>query len=487
MFFLFIIALIFGGIFFVLYALARKDIARLDEEKQRVDQEKRLVVDFMHDLVEALGEELNRQDLFQRIVREAAQTTGALSACVFESNGENLLKGSAVEGLFPPQSPLAERSNVQLTTRTKFIEQILRSETIPCGEGLIGSVAASGEAVLIRDAAKDPRVIQHDDPALVVKSMIVAPIVFRGRLIGVLAVANPSDGLSFNEIDFSLVQSLAEQAGLAIHNAESLNLQWDKKKLDVDLALASNIQQMMLPQTYPNIPNLDVDAVYIPAQKVGGDLYDFFPLPGNRLGLAIADVSGKGIPASLLMATCRCNLRHFAQLFDSPSGVLQALNRSMAPDMRQDMFVTLIYAIVDVAKREVVFARAGHELPIHSYHDLKKGIHVTETIGSEGIAVGLVESDLFDSVIEDKRVPFGPGGTFVLYTDGVSEAANAEGVEFSGGRLADVVKHFRDRTCKELNGGILDSVERFVGSGGVSDDISLVSIKYCEEPRDSSW
>lgn len=478
MHFLLLIAIILAVVFLSLYFLARKDIARLDEEKQLINQEKQLVVDFMHDLVEALGEGLSRQDLFQRIVHAAILSTGALSACVFERTKENTLKGVAVEGLFPPQAPLPERSKVKLTTRAKFIEQILKSETIDFGEGLIGSVAQKGEAVLIEDGASDPRVIKHDDPALAVQSIIAAPIIFRDRLIGVLAVANPADGMAFNETDYSLAQSLADQAGLAIHNSDLLNLQIEKKKLDLDLSLASNIQQMLLPKEYPKVKDLEMDAVYIPAQKVGGDLYDFFPLSETRLAVAVADVSGKGIPASLLMTICRCNLRHFSALHDSPSKVLMELNRSMAPDMRQDMFITLIYAVVDTAKNEIVFARAGHELPLLSRHDSEKGIHVTEMVGSEGIAVGLVDPELFDAVIEDKTVPFEKGNMLVFYTDGVTEAANEEDVEFSGGRLADVVKTLRNRTCRELNQGVLDSIDRFAGRHRISDDISLVTVKH---------
>lgn len=478
MYFLLIIAITSAIVFFSLYFRARKDIARLDEEKQLIHQEKQLVVDFMHDLVEALGEGLSRSDLFQRIVHAAILSTGALSACVFERVGDATLKGVAVEGLFPPQKPLPESSKVKLTTRAKFIEQILKSETVEFGEGLIGSVAQTGEAVLIQDGAKDPRVFKHDDSVLTIKSAIAAPVIFREKLIAVLAVANPADGLSFTETDFSLVQSLADQAALAIHNADLLNLQLEKKKLDLDLSLASNIQQMLLPKEYPSVADLEVDAVYIPAQKVGGDLYDLFRISEHKLGLAVADVSGKGIPASLIMTICRCNLRHFSTIHDSPSRVLSELNRSMSPDMRQDMFITLIFAIIDTEKHEVIFARAGHELPLLAYHNRETGIHVAETIGSEGMAVGLVDSALFDSVIEDKRVPFESGNVLVFYTDGVTEAANEEGVEFSRARLADVIKTLRSRPCRELNQGIIDSVQRFAGPDGIGDDISLVTVKH---------
>ncbi len=474
----FFIALTFAVVFFFLYLLAKKEITRLDEIRQLADQEKQLVVDFMHDLVEALGEGLSREDLFQRIVHAAILSTGALSACAFENQDEKELKGVAVEGLFPPQKPLPESSKVKLTTRAKFIEQVLKSETIAFKEGIIGEVAANRQAVLIQDGLNDPRVIRHDDASLLVKSIIAAPVIFRDKLLGVLAVANPSDGLAFNETDFSLVQSLADQAGLALHNADLLNLQLEKKKLDLDLSLASNIQQMLLPKENPFMEGLEMDAVYIPAQKVGGDLYDLFPLGPGKLGVAIADVSGKGIPASLLMAICRSNLRHFSRYHDSPAAVLKELNRSMAPEMREDMFITLIYAVVDMNRHEVVFARAGHELPFLSHANNPGQTPVVEMLGSEGMAVGLVGDEIFDLVMEDRVIPFQPGNALVLYTDGVTEAVNGEGIEFSSGRLADVVKTLRNRSCKELNKGILDSLDRFAGRRGIGDDISLITLKH---------
>ncbi len=461
-----------------LYLSARKEANRIDEEKQMVFQEKQIVLDFMHDMVEALGEGLSREELFQRIVHAAILSSGALSACVFERNADGKLKGAAVEGLFPPQRALPESSKVKLTTRAKFIEQILKSEVLEMGEGVIGEAARSGEVILIEDGAADDRILRHDDPSLVVNSLIAAPILFRNQLIGVLAVANPSDGLSFNENDVSLIRSLAEQAGLAIHNSALLNLQLEKKKLDVDLSLASNIQQMLLPAEYPRIDSLDIDAYYIPAQKVGGDLYDFFPLSDNRLGIAVADVSGKGIPASLLMTICRTNLRHFARLFDSPSKVLSELNRSMAPDMRGDMFITMTYAVVDVPHGRITLSRCGHELPLLSHRDAKTGIYVTDSLDSEGMAVGMVPSELFDSVIEEKEVSFESGDIFVLYTDGVTEACNEEGIEFSGGRLADVVKTLRNRSARELNQGIIESIDRFAAKASTyADDITLVTVK----------
>ncbi len=475
---LFILGLIVGGgIGWYFYFQMRREISLLDEDKQMLAQEKQIVLEFMHNMVEAIGEGVGREELFRRVVHSAILSTGAFSACVFERTPEEQLRGVAVEGLFPPHRPLPDSAKLKLTTRAKFIEQVLRSEVFDVGEGLVGSVAKTGKGMLISDAREDPRIVKHDDPALEVRSCIVVPINFRETSIGVLAIVNSADGVAFNETDFSLAQSLAEQAGLAIHNLDLMAMQIEKNKLDVDLSLASSIQGMLLPHDFPSTPGLDLDARYLPAQKVGGDLYDLFQLDDGRLGVAIADVSGKGIPASILMAICQSNLRHLAQDFRSPAKVLSEMNTVMNEEMRLDMFITMIYAIIDPVRGEILMARAGHELPILFSANSESGMMRATMPGSEGMALGMVPTQLFSEVIEDKRIPFGPGDLFCLYTDGITESANQEGTEFSSSRLADAIKLLRNRSASDLNAGILETMHRFAGKEKQADDITLVSVR----------
>ena len=201
--------------------LVRQHTMRLDEDRQQIARDRQRVVDFMHLMVETLGEGLTRQELYQRIVHATILCTGALSACIFERT-ENTMRGVAVEGLFPPHRPLTGLARGDLTTRAKFIEQVLKSDEFPIGEGIVGRVALSGKGELLADAAGDAGMVKHEDPALIVRSIIAVPLVFRGRFFGVLAVANPvGDGL-FTEMEFSLMQSLAEQASLALHSLELL-------------------------------------------------------------------------------------------------------------------------------------------------------------------------------------------------------------------------------------------------------------------------
>jgi sigma-B regulation protein RsbU (phosphoserine phosphatase) len=459
------------------YWRERRVLDRTEEDRQQMQQERERVVDFMHHMVEALGEGLTRQELLQRIVHASILCSGALSACIFEKTAQNTMRGVAVEGLFPPHRPLSEISEGKVTTRARFIEQVLKSEEFPVGDGIVGRVAQSGQGELLADAATDPRIVRHHDPALAVRSVIAVPLSFRGRFFGVLAVTNPVDEKPFSQTDFALVRSLAEQAALALHNAEFLHLQLEKKQLDLDLSIASGIQQMLLPRVMPSVGGLDLDARYTPAQQVGGDLYDMFALSESRLGVAVADVSGKGIPASLLMAICRTNLRQIAPRHASPARVLTELNRTLSVDIQSGLYVTMLYAVIDTAANTVTFARAGHELPLFARREIVSGIYLTEYVGSEGMPLGMVSDELFAGVIAERTEPFTPGDVFVLYTDGVTEAPNEEQKEFSGSRLADAVRTLHNRPAEAMNDGIIETVHRFIGNTPQRDDFTLVTVK----------
>src|SRR6187402_802954 len=416
-------AFLSATVVYAFYWRAQQEAAQLEEEKQSLLEERQIVIDYMHTMVDAVGERLPREELFQRIVHAAILSTSALSACIFEKGSDNLLRGVAVEGLFPPHRPIPDIQKMKMGTRAKFIEQVLKSEVFPVGEGLVGRVAATGRGELITRAADDPRIVRHEDPSLAVNSVIAAPIMVHRRLIGVLCVCNPSDGMPFTETDYSLAEALAEQAGLAVHNADFLALQVEKQRLDIDLTLASDVQQMLLPRAMPVVPGLDIDARYLAAQKVSGDLYDVFELGEGRLGLAVADVSGKGISASLLMAI------------------------------------------------------AGHERALLSRRDPSTGSFISDYVSSEGMPLGLVDAELFESVIEDKAVEFLPGSTLVLYTDGLTEAPNAEENEFGTGRLADVLRTAHATPAAKINDAILAAVQHFSGATGLRDDYTLLTVK----------
>lgn len=461
----------------LLHAKKRKQIKVVNEEKQLLQQEKQIVVEFMHNMVEAVAEGSDREAMFQRIIHAAILSTGAVSACIYEKTPRNTLRGIATEGLFPPQRKLPNLESKGKQTRTEYLEQVLRAETFRMGEGLIGQVAKSKRGLLIPDADSDPRVVQQEDPALRVRSIIVAPVLFQDELIAVLAVTNPADGLAFTETDFSLVESLADQVGLAVHNSDAMQLQIEKNKLDLDIELASNIQGLLLPREFPPSQMVEFAAQYTPAQKIGGDLYDIFQLDADTIGVAVADVSGKGISASILMAICQTHLRHFANEERSPSKVLSSINRMMEQTMRRDMFITIVYAVFDLKTETVTLARAGHELPFF-YDSQDNGSVRIGPVESPGMPVGMVPPAIFDATISDTQIQFGKNDALLLYTDGLTESVNSEGEEFSGARLLEVLQAHGGESAQNLLDQTLESLERFSGSCGQADDLTVIAIKH---------
>lgn len=437
------------------------------EELDRLRDEKNIVIEFLHKTAEDISG-ANKPKLYERIVRATAISCGAMSACVYEKQPDGKLRAKAVEGLFPPQSrKIAKQSGDQL--RTKFLENALVDEVLEPQEGIVGFVASEGESVLVKNGDKDNRVMRHGDDSLKIKSFIAVPIMFSGKLYGVLAAANP-----ISETDFSLARSLGEQAGLALHNLESVSALILKNKMESDLKLASSVQQYLLPQIPADTNKLQFAVKYVPQQLIGGDFYDFIDLPDGKLGIVIGDVSGKGASAAILMAICQTKLRYIARENAAPSKTLKKLNAEMVDSMRTDMFITMIYAVVDRDASHITLARAGHEPAL--LHRANSA--VAEKIKSGGMALGMVQPEIFDETIEDISFDFGKGDVFTLYTDGVTEAATPDGEEYSTARLAAITSALAQNDAAKINTDTIAELEHFTKNSVYPDDLTLLTVKH---------
>jgi len=465
------------AVMWVLYSRKASQVKLIEEDKQLLEQEKKIVVDFMHNMVEAVAESSGKADLFQRIIHASILSTGALSACIFEQRTDGTLCSVATEGLFPPLRKLSPQDESLSTTRAKFLDDVLKAQIYRPGEGLIGQVAKSKTAELITDAQKDPRVEQHDDHALGIRSLIVAPVLFDSEVLAVLAVANPADGLAFTPTDFSLVESLADQVGLAIHNSDAIQMQVEKNQLDLDMQLAAKVQGLLLTKHYPSTEKIAFASHYTAAKKIGGDLYDVFSLDESTIAFAIADVSGKGISASLLMAICQTHLRHFAKVNRSPAEVLIEINAAMQHSMQRDMFITMIYATLDIETEKLTLARAGHE-PAFFYDSHSDGSVEIKALTPPGMAIGMVPPEIFNSVLKEESIHFGDKDALLLYTDGVTECTNDSGEEFSGERLQETLLAHGDSTADSIIGQVLDKVNHFSNNAGYHDDLTMIVVKH---------
>lgn len=446
---------------------------RLAKELVGAEHEKKRVIEFMHALIDASQKETPVMRLYEKILSAAARGAHATGAAIFIVDDNGKLAPALVAGLFPS---LTENTGALPKTRAERIENCFRaagefSENTP-----VGTVAQTRRPLLISHGEDSPLLPKSQDPALAVRSLVVVPVAYGERLLGVLAVANPSvEKRRFSDTDLAVVKSVGEQAGMALYLREFFILQEEKSILDFDLSLAGNVQKLLLPKKLPKHDRLDVAAHYRPMQKVGGDLYAVVELPGNRVGAIVADVSGKGIQAALIMAICRTHLKHLAQPGNTPADVLRKLNAAMKSELGGGRYITAVCAVVDIDAGTLTLARAGHELPLL----LEKRDTGAEFVSlhSEGTAVGLAPPEIFDASLTQITIPFERDSTLVFFTDGLTEARAPDGLEFTSERLKDVVRTNAGACAEEINNAILSAMETFRADVPLGDDLTLVTMK----------
>lgn len=244
----------------------------------------------------------------------------------------------------------------------------------------------------------------------------------------------------------------------------------EKERLEEELRIARRIQMSLLPQGTVSVPLVSIAATCIPATEVGGDYYDLMPLPGDRLAVMVADVSGKGTSAALYMAELKGLMLSLSRVHDSPAALLTEANRILAADMDARSFITMSYAVLEPRARRMRYARAGHSPLIHR----AAGTGATRLLAPPGLGLGLDPGAQFERVLEEMEVPLASGDVFVFFTDGISEAMNVSGELFGEDRLREVLQQDGHPTSAELRERVLADVRRFVGEAPQHDDMTLV-------------
>ncbi len=252
----------------------------------------------------------------------------------------------------------------------------------------------------------------------------------------------------------------------------------EKKRLEEELRIARQIQMSLLPRGSLEFPGISVTALCVPAREVGGDYYDFFRLGDERLGVLIADVSGKGTSAALYMAELKGLVLSLSQIYQSPRQLLMEVNRIISENLDARSFITMTYAVLDLALGTMTFARAGHTPLI--YLSGEAGVSDVEVLTPSGIVVGLRipgATEKFAELLEEHRIDLHRGDVLVLYTDGITEAMNPESDLFGDGRLGRLVAEHGHLESGELRERILREIEAFVGSADQHDDMTMILIK----------
>lgn len=433
------------------------------------------MVDFLREIGTAFSDSLRIDDLLTIVLRTAKRITDANAGVIYLVDDDGTMSARVIEGLFPPMVEIKSNTETKWTSKQKYIHDIIKSYPIHRGEGILGKVFDDACSVCLggEDVDTSQLIPRYKSDFLRIKSLMVVPLKLKNRVLGIMAVVNKRYHDTFKPQELALLESLAEQAAVALVNAR-LSIQLaERKQLEWELRVASDIQDMLIPKKIPPVHGYDISAISQPVRSLGGDYYDIVKLDYDRYGIIIADVSGKGVPGAITIAIFRSLFRNYAVRYESPSKVLIEINNWLYGEMQEDMFITALYAILYPKDGRIVWSRAGHE-PILFYSKKEEAIHA---FSGMGVMMGMTFGKDFDSFLEENELRIEPGDVVTMYTDGVIEAQNKAGCEFGRDNLCQVIRSNAQKKSQKLLNSITSHVSKFSGQSNFTDDITLLILK----------
>ena len=340
---------------------------------------------------------------------------------------------------------------------------------LPVGEGIAGKVAETGEVMNIDDAQTDDRFNPEVDKktGYTTETILCMPLKNKdGKMLGVFQLLNKIDG-TFTKDDEQFIETLSIHVASALENARLYEQEQKKIEMEKEMLAAGEVQKNLFPAEIPQYNNYHISAINIPARETSGDLYDFVQLDETRLVFTLGDVSGKGLPASILMANLQSVLKDLPHQNSSPAFCVSRANDIINRASSSGKFITLFLGLLDTNKHKLMYTNAGHEHP----YLFRNG--ETERLGTGGIPVGIIPGSDF----EEEEYTIQRGDLLLVFSDGVMDATNADDEYYSEERLADFVLKNRDLTPKEIVDKVCDDIKEFVGDAPQFDDITLMVIK----------
>jgi len=411
---------------------------------------------------QAFNSSLDLREVLNRVIDEVIAATRAERGFLMLRDGDGQLRFRAARGLD---------------------QQTIDQPEFQVSRGVVERVAQEGVPLLTSNALRDQRLSARESVVVLgLRSILCVPLQLKGETIGVIYVDNRLQAGLFNPDDLDLLTSIASSAAVAIDNARLYQVAVEKGRLERELQVAREVQTSLLPRETPRLDGWEFAAYWQPARQVAGDFYDFIPLtqseanghagipqPAQGLGVVVADVSDKGMPAALFMALSRSIVRaSVSRAAAADAGIAQA-NRLICADSMNSMFVTLFYAQID-SGGNLAYVNAGHNPPYLYRTGEDRLIRLTRT----GMLLGIDSTATFT-----QHSLFAQAGDFVLmYTDGVPEALNAHGEEFGEDRLQRVVLARRHAPATEIVAAVRDELDRHIGTTAPFDDSTLVIARY---------
>jgi phosphoserine phosphatase RsbU/P len=336
---------------------------------------------------------------------------------------------------------------------------------------ICNEVMEKGEAILTTNAVQDENYGRFQSVVgLGIHSVLCVPFKIKETVLGVIYLDNDRVG-AFSVMDVELLEAFSDQAAVAIDNARLIRVMKQKERLEQEMHTAAEIQAKLLPRNVPIIAGLELAGLMEPAKDVGGDYYDFVPLPDGTLLICIGDVSGKGVPAGLIMASARSMIRSLAPRIESTRELIGALNELLSDDLDMDMFMSLLVLRYDPVSGVFSYTGAGHEHLIV----YRKSKDACDAIKAGGVVLG-VTSDI-DKYLSEDEIELEKDDMIILYTDGITEAFDKDREQYQLERLVESAKLHASKDAEKCLQGIFDDVMAYAGRTPQSDDITLVTLK----------
>lgn len=375
-------------------------------------------------------------------------------------------------GIFPHADRgcvlLLDEKTQQMIPRAMKHRRADADESVKLSRTILKTVIDSKETILSADASSDSKFNASESiSSLSIRSMMCAPLIgLNGDVLGVINIDTQNPLAQFRADDAQILTAVAVPAALAYEGARLLQSYIQKQKQDSEMLIASNVQQALLPESMPEVDGYSFFAMYESAQAVGGDYYDVVPLPNGKIAVAFGDVAGKGVPASLIMSRLSTVVRSVTEFLDDAGQAIEKINGHMCARAVEGRFVTFVLILIDPIKHTMSFVNAGHMSPI-----IRKPDGTLDEFSDDicGVPLGVVDGYPYDVVTRDIH----PGETFVIYTDGVSEAMNAAGDLYGIDTLRSLVKKESGDT-QQLGKAIRADVRRHAGGIPQNDDITLM-------------
>lgn len=332
------------------------------------------------------------------------------------------------------------------------------------GKGIIGHVIKTGESLVIPDVNLDPRYVAGRLGTL---SEIAVPIIRGDRAIGALNLES-NQRAAYNDGDVEVLRFFADAAAISVEKAMLHRQILESERLEEQLRVAQEVQSRLLPDAAPHVPGYEIAGTCLSTYEIGGDYFDYIRLANEELGIVVADVSGEGVPAALIMAAFRALLRTGARDEPDPARLGQTLNRLLPDFTARVDFVTAVYGVLEPSSGRFTYANCGHNPPMLFLVD--GGV---KSLKSSGPGLSVLE----DVDYHAHEVIIGPGDLLLLYTDGVVEMATEEGEDFGVERLGHLVRRSRNLPVPAIIEGIVQETQAFSGLHSFQDDFTLVIIR----------